>query len=664
MKEKGLDQDEKYIERLNFELEIVSKKKFADYFLIVQDFMRYSKDNDIWTGPARGSAAGSLLCFVIGITQVDPILHGLFFERFLSIDRSDIPDIDIDFEPEGRDCVKEYLIETYGRENTCSIGTYGTFQIKASVNDVCRVFEVPLAIARNISKSLPKEIDEKTKDEAMEQFPENFQELTEEQYEKEIIHGDESQVINPFDAVYKLKGKQKNLSAHAAGFIISKVNLMDNLPLVTRDGNILSAWRESGSSDELSQFGFVKYDILGLLNITFIKETLKIIKERHDKDIDISKIDENLNDPKVYKDIKKGKSGLIFQFESAMMKGLLKDAKCDDFECLSAITALGRPGPKDSGMTDDYILRKTGKVKYEIHPMLEEALGYTYGIICYQEQLMQVAHTLGGLTLAETNVLRKMLSKKQLFGDNLVKFEKFREKFIGTAKNHMSEGEAKELFDGFEKWGKYGFNKSHSVSYTIISYRCAWLKAYYTQEYICAVLRSIGKNEEKYEAYLSEATRHGIKVLPPDINYSKENFSIEGNMQIRIGLANIKGVGEDAAKDIVSGQPYADFDETLKYLIEKKVKKNVIMPLVCVGIFDSMIGRIEALLRFFVAKKVKFDKECDRLDKKKDSIVSERISKEIKAILEKTGGINKEALNSMESFEDHELSADDREEFF
>jgi len=641
LKERGKN-NEKYIARLEMELDVIKRKEYSGYFLIVWDMVKWSWDNDIWVGCGRGSAAGALLCYVLRITDVDPLQFNLFFERFLNEARQDMPDIDIDFEPHGRDAIKDYIIQKYGRNKTCAIGTYGTYQTRASIADVCRVFDVPLVVSRMITKQLTSDVDLMDKEEAEKTFGPLFEPLREKQYEQLVQRKTEEKTLNPYNTFWNIRGRIRNISAHAAGFIISKHDLTGNLPLVTRQNNILSAWIEGKRGAELSSFGFVKYDILGLLNLTFIKDTIKIVKERHGKEIDAHEdIDSNLNDPKIYEQIMLGNGNLIFQFESPMMRKLLKDSKCDSFDCLAAVTALGRPGPLQSGMTDEFCRRKLGKSKYKIHPLLEEVLGYTYGIVVYQEQIMQIANKIADFTLVETDILRKLLTKVKgtVKDEQWKKLQEYKKKFIANGKKHLPVKELEKLFDGFLKWAGYGFNKSHAVSYTIISYRCAWLRTYYPKEYICAVLQNIPKDESKYESYIREAKKLEINIEGINVNKSKLNFTIDGN-SIVIGFINLKGVGAEPAAEISNKHPFTSFDDFLERTIKQrgksKVTKRVMMPLILVGGFDDFGDRIKILFTYYKKcqnRKGFFVGEHSRLAKERDkNPVSDTICNTIEKI--------------------------------
>ena len=897
LKIRGFESDQKYIDRIEKELQVIKSKNFSDYFLIVRDIVRFARENNIVVGPGRGcflpynkvaiknktkniqdikirdsvnnyfygqsivvnkfeyeidedvvelifandtvidhvtctldhkiltknkgwvraknindkhkiqkinqttylsskkiyrykgtvydlevdtddhsynienivvhnSAAGSLLTYCLGITDVDPIKHHLFFERFLNEGRKDFPDIDIDFAPKGRDLVKQYIVhhydnnavradieqrlmkgfysnpkdrkvlkevfekklelpERFKEKRTCFIGTYGSFQTKNTILDVCRTFNVPLHVARMITKQLMNDIDDLTTNEIFE-IPEykrilslldiknkrkpeyffaepndvkcngqisklnlltNIDEITNEQIDQvwdslveqniidnegfvlnnnpvEILVDDNikddllnilqhANYITPLESVWKIRNRQKNISQHAAGVIISNIDLRKKLPLMAKGDLVLSSWIEGLKATELALFGFIKWDILGLLNLVYIDDTLKLINERYKKvkiyktdegeskkifikDVSLKNIDSNLNDPEVYKYLRQGKSSLIFQFESPLMRKLLKDSDCDNFECLTACTALGRPGPLQSGMTEEFCFRKLGVKEYSIHPVLQETLDYSYGIVVYQEQIMQIVNILAGYSLAETDNFRKILIKfrKDVVDETAQKMAKYREQFITGGSKYMSLEELEKLFDDFQKWAGYGFNRSHAVSYTIISYRCAWLKTYFPLEYITSVLQNTnkgdvvkkGRRSNKYEDYIHEALRLNLRIEKVDINKSFENFQAEGIETIRIGFSNIKGISEKPSKTIVSRRPYTSFNHFLSRISEKtergeSVTKKVVVPLIFIGAFDNLdepIGRIEAYLHYVKFKKIDLSKEYASFEKNKD----------------------------------------------
>jgi DNA polymerase III subunit alpha len=690
LKKRKLNEKKEYLDRIEVELDVIKKKQFSSYFLIVNDLIEFAKRSKISVGPGRGSAAGSLLCYCLEITDVDPIVHNLFFERFLNEARKDIPDIDIDFAPAGRDSIKQHIIDTYGQKHVCSIGTYGSFQTKATVTDVCRVFNIELEQVKALTKQMLSDVDEFEWDEIRNDpaYKEGFDKI--DTYRRTV----RDKIVSPLEAIGKIRFKQKNASSHAAGVIISNVDLTENLPLMTRDDTVLSSWIEGKKGTELSAFGFVKWDILGLANLTFIENTLDLIKERFGKVVTVEQIDSNLNDPKIYEELKKGKGGLIFQFESPLMRKLLKDSQCDNFDVLAAITALGRPGPLQSGLTDEFCKRKIehDKLKaegrpvsersYKINPVLEKILNYTYGIVVYQEQIMQIANVLAGYSLAETDNFRKVLIKvkKDTKDDMWDKLMKYKEKFIEGGQKYMKVEELEELFDGFLKWAGYGFNRSHAVAYTVISYRCAWLKTYYPTEYVCSVLRYISKGEtkskgksvNKYESYIFEAKRFNILTEPPDINKSGANFEVEDSKTIRMGLYCLKGVGIEQAQKLIDHRPAEGF-KTFEELLKQKPAKRIMIPLIIIGAFDCLCGRIEALVKYYHTRGDKIDEECKKFRKEiedseaKDYGYIDSYKKLIKSLIEITENFSipakKLELEKID-FTKYELTKDEKEGFF
>jgi len=672
----------------------IKSKKIIKYVGKVYDLGVSTSDHtyNVHRLAVHNSAAGSLLCYCLGITDVDPLVHNLFFERFLNEARKDIPDIDIDFAPSGRDQIKQHIIDTYGQKHVCSIGTYGSFQTKATVTDVCRVFNIPLEAVKTLTKQMTSDVDDLEWDEVRnhKDYTLGFDFL--EGYKARI----RDKIVSPLEAIEKIRFKQKNMSSHAAGVIISNVDLTENLPLMTRDDTVLSSWIEGKKGTELSAFGFVKWDILGLANLTFIENTLELIKERFGKTITVEQIDSDLDDPKVYEELKKGKGSLIFQFESSLMRKLLKDSQCHKFEVLAAITALGRPGPLQSGLTEEFCKRKLehDKLKaegrpatersYKIHPVLEKILDYTYGVVVYQEQIMQIVNVLAGYSLAETDNFRKVLIKvKKDTKDGMWdKLMVYKEKFLEGGQKYMQKEELEELFEGFLKWAGYGFNRSHAVAYTVISFRCAWLKTYYPTEYVCSVLRYISKGEtkskgksvNKYESYIFEAKRFNILTEPPDINKSKANFEVENDRTIRMGLYCLKGVGIEQAAKLIEHRPKDGF-KTYAEVLKQKPAKRIMIPLVIIGAFDCLCGRVEALVKYYHSRGDDIEAECKRFLKEIEKDPKEAMEYGYKQSYENLIGYLKEITENFTiptkkldiagiDFSKYELTQDEKEGFF
>ncbi len=515
-------------ERCKYELEIINKMGFDAYFLIVWDFINYAKNNGVPVGPGRGSAAGSLIAYALGITDLDPIKHHLFFERFLNPERISMPDVDIDF-GDGREKVIEYVTEKYGKDKVCQIITFGTLSAKAAIKAVARVMELPFEISNKVSQFVPAEVG-MTIDKALEVSPD---------FKK--VYDEDALIRQIIDEAKNIEGIKCNTGMHAAGVIISHQPLDEIVPVqYAKEGNVITEYPK----EDCEKVGLLKMDFLGLKNLTIIMQTLEMIKERHGIDVDINNIP--LDDEPTYKMLMTGSTDGVFQLESAGMKKLVKDLKPSVFEDLGALVALFRPGPLGSGMVTDFVERKHGRqeIKYA-HPLLEPVLKDTYGTLVYQEQIMQIFQVLADYTLGGADGVRRIMAKKH--PEDLVKLEgPFIEKAVSKG---MSEKDAKELFDQIGSFASYCFNRSHSACYAFVAYQTAYLKAHYPVEYISAMLTNSKDDQAKTQLYISEAQKLGIKVLPPDINKSNSEFTPDEN-NIRFGLNSIKGIGEAVLKEI------------------------------------------------------------------------------------------------------------------
>ncbi|HPL82659.1 MAG TPA: DNA polymerase III subunit alpha, partial [Candidatus Omnitrophota bacterium] len=521
-------------ERLSHELKIIEKMGFVSYFLIVWDFIHYAKSQGIPVGPGRGSAAGSLVSYLLGITDLDPLKYGLLFERFLNPERMGLPDIDIDFCYERRQEVISYVTQKYGQENVAQIITFGTMQARAVLRDVGRVMGISYADVDRIAKMIPAELDMSLK-KALESEP-----------ELNNLYRNDPQIHKLITTALSLEGLNRHASVHAAGVVIADKPLSNYSPLFkTSDDQITTGF----SMGILEKIGLLKVDFLGLRTLTVIDQALKIIKKTKGIDIDIVKLP--LDDPKTYKLLTSAQTMGIFQIESSGMRDLLKKLEPEKFEDIIALLALYRPGPIGSGMLDDFIKRKHNliPIKYE-HPKLESILKETYGIMVYQEQIMQAASILAGFSLAQADILRKAMGKKIP-----EVMEKQRSNFIhGCVKNSIKESTAAKIFDLIEYFSGYGFNKSHSTAYALISYRTAYLKANYPVEFMTALLTSERDNTDKIVEYVNEAQRMGLVVLPPDINESEGLFKVRDEKTIRFGLLAVKNVGHGAVDSIVESR--------------------------------------------------------------------------------------------------------------
>ena len=515
-------------ERCKYELNVINKMGFDAYFLIVWDFIKYAKTHNVPVGPGRGSAAGSLVAYALGITDLDPMKHHLLFERFLNPERISMPDVDIDF-GDGREEVIDYVTDKYGKDKVCQIITFGTLSAKAAIKAVARVMNLPFEVSNKVSQYVPQEVG-MTIDKALEVSPDFKKVYDEDALIREII-----------DEARNIEGLKQNTGMHAAGVIISHLPLDEIVPVqYAKEGNVITEYPK----EDCEKIGLLKMDFLGLKNLTIIKQTLEMIKERQGIDIDINHIP--LDDKKTYEMLIGGNTDGVFQLESAGMKKLVKDLKPSVFEDLGALVALFRPGPLESGMVTDFVERKHGRQKISYaHPLLENVLKDTYGTIVYQEQIMQIFQVLADYTLGEADMVRRMMGKKKL-----EEMAKQKVRFVEAAsKKGMTEHDANELFSQIESFAKYCFNRSHSACYAFVAYQTAYLKAHYPVEYICAMLTNSKDDLDKIQLYITEAQKTGIKILPPDINKSNAEFTPDGN-NIRFGLNSIKGIGEAVLKEI------------------------------------------------------------------------------------------------------------------
>jgi len=562
-----------YEERLALELDVINTMGYPGYFLIVADFIRWAKENGVPVGPGRGSGAGSLVAYVLGITDLDPLEYELLFERFLNPERVSMPDFDVDFCMEGRDRVIDYVAEKYGRESVSQIITYGTMAAKAVVRDVGRVLGHPYGFVDKLAKMIPFEIG-MTLDKALSQ-----------EEDLRNKYNDEEEVRTLIDLAKKLEGVTRNAGKHAGGVVIAPSKLTDFSPLYCEEGgeNLVTQF----DKDDVEAIGLVKFDFLGLRTLTIIDWALKTIKEKTGKAIDISMIP--TDDEKPFELLKACQTTAVFQLESRGMKDLIKRLQPDCFDEIIALVALFRPGPLQSGMVDDFIDRKHGRAKVEYpHPELEPILSPTYGVILYQEQVMQIAQVLAGYTLGGADLLRRAMGKKKP-----EEMAKQRTIFIAGATNRGVKGEtATYIFNIMEKFAGYGFNKSHSAAYALIAYQTAWLKAHYPAAFMAAVLSSDMDNTDKVVNFVDECKAMGLEVIPPHINRSHYKFTVENPETILYGLGAIKGVGEAAIESIIAAREQEGEFTHLFNLCERvdlrKVNKRVLEALVKSSAVDSL----------------------------------------------------------------------------
>jgi len=566
-------------ERVQFELGVIRQTGFASYFLIVQDFINFARSAGIQVGPGRGSSAGSIISYSLGITSLDPLKYGLMFERFLNPERISMPDIDIDFCIERRQEVIDYVVKKYGTDRVAQIITFGTMAARAAIRDVGRVEQMPLSEVDKIAKMVPI-----MKDMTIEKAIETNKEL-------KALYDKEAKVKALIDDAKRIEGLVRHASTHAAGVVISKEKLSDSVPVQSiNEGQAMTQF----DMDDLKDIGVLKMDFLGLRNLTMIAHAVNIIKHTKGGDIDISKLP--LDDTETYQLLSSGNTMGIFQLESRGMRSLVRDLKPTEFKEIMELLALYRPGPIESGMVEDFVKRKQKKaeVKYEL-PELEPILRETHGVILYQEQVMEIANKIAGYSLAQADVLRAAMGKKKE-----KEMHAQREHFIeGAKKKGFSENKATHLFTLCSKFAGYGFNKSHSASYSVISFQTAYLKAHYPVEFMASLLTSITGDSDKVSAYIAECQRMKIKVMPPDINESLKDFTVVGD-GIRFGMVVIKNVGIGSVENIIAVRKKdGKFTSLLNFCERidlKAVNKRVIESLIKSGAFDS-IGRRAALLK-------------------------------------------------------------------
>ncbi len=557
-----------YEERLSFEVAMIEQMKFSSYFLIVWDLIKYARDHSIPVGPGRGSVVGSLVAYSLRITEIDPLQYELFFERFLNPERIAPPDIDMDFCMNRRAEVIEYVARKYGRDCVCQIITFGTMAARGVIRDVGRSLDIPYADVDRIAKLIPNELNA-TIDKALEKEPRLAEEMK------------NPQVANLIQIAKRLEGLSRHASTHAAGVVIAPKPLVELIPLFKSNKEEITT---QFSMKDLEAIGLLKMDFLALATLTVIDDTVKKVREEKRIDLDLSSIP--LNDPKVYELFADGRTNGIFQFESGGMKAELRRLKPERFEDLIALNALYRPGPMD--MIPDFIKRKHGliEVRY-LHSVLEEILRETYGVIVYQEQVMQIASKMAGFSLGEADILRKAMGKKQL-----ATMTAMRDKFIeGARKNKIPAKTAIQVFDLMEQFAQYGFNKSHSTAYALLAYETAYLKVHFPVQFMASLLSSEIGDTEKIVMYIAECRDMGIRVLPPDINESELNFHSVGG-KIRFGMLAIRNVGEGAIRSILQYRRQHGRFKSLHQFCEevdsRAVTKRVLESLIKGGALDSL----------------------------------------------------------------------------
>ncbi|MES2207947.1 MAG: DNA polymerase III subunit alpha [Pseudomonadota bacterium] len=563
---------EAYFERLDFEIKTIIHMGFPGYFLIVADFINWAKNNGVPVGPGRGSGAGSLVAYALNITDLDPLRYQLLFERFLNPERVSMPDFDIDFCQDGRERVIEYVRHYYGAASVSQIATFGTMAAKGVIRDVGRVLDLPYNFVDQISKLIPLELGI-TLTKAREQEPLINQRCEEEE-----------EVAELFELAMQLEGITRNVGMHAGGVLIAPGKLTDFCPLYAADGSpsVVSQY----DKDDVEAVGLVKFDFLGLRTLTILDWAVRFV-QRLDPSFSLHPNDLPLDDKDVYKLLCKGNTTAVFQLESRGMKDMLKQAKPDRFEDIIALVSLYRPGPMD--LIPDFIRRKHGLEKVEYpDPRLQPILGATYGIMVYQEQVMQIAQVIGGYTLGGADLLRRAMGKKK--ADEMATHRGI---FVeGAAKNGVAAEPASQLFDVMEKFAGYGFNKSHAAAYALVAYQTAWFKAHHPAAFMSATLSSEMDDTDKLRIFYEDTLAQGVSFLPPDVNHSEYRFTPVDPKTIRYGLGAIKGSGEAAINAIIearqSGGAFTDLFDFCKRIDKRTVNRRTIESLIKAGAFDPL----------------------------------------------------------------------------
>ncbi len=586
-----------YQERLDFELGIINQMGFPGYFLIVMEFIQWAKNNGIPVGPGRGSGAGSLVAYALKITDLDPLAYDLLFERFLNPERVSMPDFDVDFCMDGRDRVIDHVADLYGHEAVSQIITFGTMAAKAVIRDVGRVQGKSYALADKLSKLVPFEVG-MTLQKALEQEKQLVEFIQQDEEADEIM-----------EMAFKLEGLIRNVGKHAGGVVIAPTKLTDFSPLYCdENGNNLVTQFDK---NDVESAGLVKFDFLGLRTLTIIDWAVKMINaETGGMQVDINNIP--LNDPAVFRMLEQGETTAIFQLESRGMKDLIKRLKPSNFEDIIALVALFRPGPLGSGMVDDFINRKHGKMSVSYpHPDLESVLKNTYGVILYQEQVMQIAQVLADYTLGGADMLRRAMGKKKP-----EEMQKQREIFLaGAVKKGIDSKQAESIFDLMEKFADYGFNKSHSAAYALVSYQTAWLKHYFPAHFMAAVLSADMQNTDKIVILIEECRRMQIPIISPDVNSGRFQFTVDEKGNIIYGLGAIKGLGEGPIANIIKVREesgtFANLFEFCTRINISVINKRAIEALIRSGAMDSF-GADRAVLLVSMGAAIKTAEQSDR----------------------------------------------------
>ncbi|MBW6485708.1 MAG: DNA polymerase III subunit alpha [Syntrophobacterales bacterium] len=633
---------ETYEKRLEQELEMIRTMGFPGYFLIVADFIEKAREKNIPVGPGRGSAAGSLVALATGITKVDPIRYNLFFERFLNPDRVTMPDIDTDFAPEGREQIFNYVTDKYGADKVSKIITFGKMQARAVIRDVGRAMGMPYGEVDKIAKLIPNVLNIKLADAI--------------KSEKRLQDEEKNnpQVKKLLDFSKTLEGLNRHASIHAAGVVVSDIPLVERIPLAKslKEDIVFTQF----AMNEVADVGLTKFDFLGLKTLTVISDAVRFAKEGRGVTIDIDNLP--LDDRPTYELLMRGDTDGVFQLESSGMKDMLIRMKPDCIEDVIALIALYRPGPMEN--IPEFIARKQGRTRiiYET-PELEAILKETYGIIVYQEQVMQIAVAIGNYKLSEADTLRKVMSKKKT--EEMESREK--PKFIAGAKSkNIPEAKALKIWEQMKTFGKYGFNKSHSTAYAIVTYQTAYVKAHYPAEFVAALLTSEKDNRDKIISHISSCREMGINVLPPDINESMRDFSVAGD-HVRFGLAAVKNVGAGAVDSIIEsrdeGGPFTSFFDFCDRIDPRKINKRVIESLIKCGAFDSTGNNRNQLMTFYEEIMEKAQKRHKEKNSNQTNLLDQL--EESSSTTRNVNSKNEDSLPEMAEWEHKDLLAYEKE---
>ncbi|GAA3640173.1 DNA polymerase III subunit alpha [Streptomyces chitinivorans] len=571
----------------DYEMDVIVQMGFPGYFLVVADFIMWAKNNGIAVGPGRGSAAGSIVAYAMGITDLDPIEHGLIFERFLNPERVSMPDVDIDFDERRRGEVIRYVTEKYGADKVAQIGTYGTIKAKAAIKDSARVLGYPYAMGDRITKAMPADV--LGKGIPLSGITDPKHPRYNEAGEIRGMYENEPDVKKVIDAARGIEGLVRQMGVHAAGVIMSSEPLIDHVPVFSpkNDGSVVTQW----DYPTCESLGLLKMDFLGLRNLTIMDDAVKLVKAN--KGVDITLLDLTLDDPKTFELLQRGDTLGVFQFDGGPMRSLLRMMKPDNFEDISAVSALYRPGPMGMNSHINYALRKNGQQEITpIHPELEEplkeVLDITYGLIVYQEQVQKAAQVLAGYSLGQADLLRRAMGKKkkEVLDAEFVNFQK------GAREKGYSDEAIQAVWDVLVPFAGYAFNKAHSSAYGLVSYWTAYLKANYPAEYMAALLTSVRDDKDKSAVYLNECRRMGIKVLPPDVNESEANFTPRGDDTIVFGLTAVRNVGQNVVDSIVACRKakgrYTSFPDFLDKVDAVVCNKRTVESLIKAGAFDEL----------------------------------------------------------------------------